>query len=68
MKVFLIALFVFGLALFGMSVGAIFGKRCFIKGSCGGLGGLRDEDGKPVCAACGSHVQPVEDQDQGGAS
>jgi hypothetical protein len=53
MKVFLISTLVFGLALLGMALGVLLSNRR-IKGSCGGLAGLRDEQGNPMCEACSS--------------
>jgi hypothetical protein len=47
-----IAAVVFGLAITGMAVGVIFSNRR-IKGSCGGLGTMRDGDGRSPCMACG---------------
>lgn len=44
---------VFGLVILGMAVGVIFSNRR-IKGSCGGLGTMRDSDGNSPCMACGS--------------
>ncbi len=42
---------VFGIALAGMSIGVIF-KRQPIKGSCGGLASMPDQDGKSACELC----------------
>ncbi len=50
-KVLIVAIVVFGIALLFMSVGVIFSNRR-IKGSCGGLAGLKDEKGKTLCEAC----------------
>jgi FAD:protein FMN transferase len=47
----LIAAGVFLLAVLLMAVGVIFSNRS-IKGSCGGLAGMRDEQGKTLCDAC----------------
>jgi hypothetical protein len=55
MEIFVVALVVFVLAVLGMAIGVIFGKRC-IRGSCGGLAGLRDRSGKAVCEHCPSHT------------
>ena len=46
------AFLIFSLVMLGMSLGVIFSGRT-IKGSCGGLGNLRDERGRPLCE-CGS--------------
>ncbi len=51
MNTFFITLVVFGVALTGMAIGVIFSNRC-IKGSCGGLGGLKDAQGNSVCEGC----------------
>lgn len=48
---FILAAVVFALALIGMSVGVIVSSRR-LKGSCGGLAGLRDERGQTLCEAC----------------
>ncbi|MBA3314970.1 MAG: (Na+)-NQR maturation NqrM [Planctomycetaceae bacterium] len=47
-----IAAVVLGLVIAGMAVGVIFSNRR-IKGSCGGLGNMRDGDGHSPCMACG---------------
>ena len=52
MDTFLSALVVFTLVIAAMAVGVIFGNRA-IKGSCGGLGAMRDELGQPMCE-CGA--------------
>lgn len=52
MDIFFPALMVFGFVFVGMAVGVIFGNRA-IKGSCGGLGAMRDELGQPMCE-CGA--------------
>jgi uncharacterized protein len=57
MTTFLIALAVFALAIALMAVGVIFSNRC-IRGSCGGLAGLRDDHGRVMCDAC---TQPSEE-------
>ena len=51
MELFLAALLIFGVAVLGMAVGAIFSNRR-IRGSCGGLAGLRDSEGHTLCDAC----------------
>jgi hypothetical protein len=48
---FLIAFAVFVVALIGMAIGVIVSNRR-LKGSCGGLAGLRDEHGNPLCHGC----------------
>jgi thiamine biosynthesis lipoprotein len=42
---------VFGVALAAMAIGVILSNRC-IKGSCGGMAGLTDEQGRPLCEGC----------------
>jgi len=49
--VVLISFFVFGLALLGMAIGVIIGNRR-IQGSCGGIAGLKDGDGRTACELC----------------
>ncbi len=56
MKIFLVTLGVFLLAVAAMAVGVIFSNRR-IKGSCGGLANLRDGSGNPMCQIC-SHPSP----------
>lgn len=52
MKIFLVTLVFFGLAAAGMAIGVIVSNRR-IKGSCGGLAGVMDENGEPYCELCG---------------
>ena len=56
-RTFVLAAIVFGLAIAGMAVGVIVANRR-IRGSCGGLAGLQDERGNPLCEAC---TQPAEE-------
>lgn len=51
MKLFLIALAVFAIAMTGMAVGVLLGRRA-LRGSCGGLANLRDEHGQVMCEIC----------------
>jgi hypothetical protein len=51
MQVFLAALIIFGVAIAGMAIGVILSNRR-IRGSCGGLAGLRDADGITACDLC----------------
>ncbi len=53
MNILFAALAVFVLAMLGMALGVIFGRRC-ISGSCGGLGSARDASGRPMCDQCPS--------------
>ncbi|HUS38904.1 MAG TPA: FAD:protein FMN transferase [Pirellulales bacterium] len=50
-RVLLTSIIVFAIALVGMSIGVIVSNRR-LKGSCGGLAGLKDERGKTLCDAC----------------
>ncbi len=45
------SIIVIGIALIAMAVGVIFSNRC-VKGSCGGMEGLTDEHGRPLCEGC----------------
>lgn len=54
MKLLLLTVFVFGLALFGMSLGVIFGKRQ-IRSSCGGFSHMNGKRGKITCETCSSN-------------
>ena len=56
----LIAAGVFGLAILGMAIGVILSNRR-LQGSCGGLNGLKDEQGNPLCEAC---TRPVAECEQ----
>ena len=51
MKIFIAAAIVFGIAILAMAVGVIVSNRR-LRGSCGGLAGLRDRDGKVTCDIC----------------
>ena len=42
---------VFALAITGMAIGVILSNRR-LKGSCGGLAGMQDEQGRTICDAC----------------
>ena len=42
---------VFGIALVGMAIGVIVSNRR-IKGSCGGMAGMKDEHGNTLCEGC----------------
>ena len=54
---FLLVIGVFALAMLGMAVGWILAGRR-LRGSCGGLAGIRDEQGNPICEAC---TNPAEE-------
>jgi thiamine biosynthesis lipoprotein len=49
--VMLLTFVAFGMLLFAMAVGVIFGRRA-ISGSCGGLSNSRNEDGSISCGLC----------------
>lgn len=51
MKIFIVSLIVFALAVLGMAIGVLISNRR-IKGSCGGLAGLKDRDGNLKCEIC----------------
>ena len=51
MGVAFMTLIVFGVAMVGMAIGVIVSNRR-IKGSCGGLAGMKDEQGRSICDAC----------------
>ncbi len=51
MREFWISLAVFAAAIAAMSVGVIFSNRR-IKGTCGGLAGMTDDEGRTICEAC----------------
>ena len=51
LEIVLIACGVFAGVILAMAVGVIFGNRQ-IQGSCGGLTGLKDQDGNPLCDSC----------------
>lgn len=51
MQIFLMTFIIFGLCVFALSIGVVFGKRC-IEGSCGGMGQLKRMFGLDPCATC----------------
>jgi FAD:protein FMN transferase len=57
---FLLALAVFGLATIGLAIGVIVSNRR-LHGTCGGLAGMQDEHGRPICEAC---TNPAEECDE----
>lgn len=57
---FLLAAAVFAIAVAGMAIGAIVSRRS-LRGSCGGLNGLKDDQGRPMCDAC---TTPPEECDE----
>ena len=60
MKLFLAALLLVGLALLGMTIGVLLGGRR-LRGSCGGLSAVLQEDGSKVCGICGQEVGACEE-------
>jgi len=60
LEIVLISCGVFGGVFLAMAVGVIFSNRQ-IKGSCGGLAGLLDENGKSLCDSCSTPVEECED-------
>lgn len=46
-----ITVIIFGIACFGMAAGVLFSNRC-LTGTCGGMSGMTDEDGNPICDVC----------------
>ena len=52
----LITFVVFGMALAGMAIGVILSNRR-LRGSCGGLANLRDDQGQTLCDLC-THPSP----------
>ena len=53
--VFAASLCVFGLMILGMAVGAIFNNKP-VKGSCGGLANVTNEDGESSCGVCSKPI------------
>ncbi|MCA9024010.1 MAG: FAD:protein FMN transferase [Planctomycetaceae bacterium] len=51
LSTFLLTAVVFGVAIAGMAIGVILSNRR-LRGSCGGLQGLKDEKGNPLCESC----------------
>lgn len=51
MKLFLISAIVFALAILGMAIGVIISNRR-LRGSCGGLAGREDKEGRTACDLC----------------
>lgn len=50
-RLFFFTLAAFGLAVLAMAIGVMINKRR-LAGSCGGLAGLRDASGRPLCEVC----------------
>jgi hypothetical protein len=49
--VIVLTFIVFAIALSGMAVGVIFSNRR-LRGSCGGMSGIRDNQGNTLCEVC----------------
>lgn len=49
--IILLTLIVFAVALLGMATGLILSNRR-LRGSCGGMAGIRDRDGNTLCDLC----------------
>jgi len=62
MKIFIATCVVFALAIFGMAIGVILGN-CRLRGSCGGLSSLKDDNGEPLCGSCETPAEdcPIKD-------
>lgn len=58
--IFLLTLGVFGLALVGLALGVIISNRR-LKGTCGGLRGLVDPEGKSACELCSTPKDQCEE-------
>lgn len=57
---FLLSLTVFGVAIIGLAAGVILSNKT-LKGTCGGVAGLKDAGGKSICEMC---TTPPEECDQ----
>lgn len=51
LRMFLITVAIFGIAIIAMAVGTIVSNRR-LQGSCGGMAGLSDEQGRTICDMC----------------
>ena len=58
MDLLLASFVIFGLSMLAIAVGIPFG-RSGIRGSCGGMAGLCDRSGRPLCASCPSRRDGV---------
>lgn len=61
MKLFLISAIVFALAILGMAIGVIISNRR-LRGSCGGLAGRKDKEGRTVCDVCSTPSKDCDGQ------
>lgn len=60
MSVYLLAAVVFALAIAGMAIGVVISGRS-LRGSCGGMAGMKDSRGNPICEACTNPAEECED-------
>ena len=60
LEIVLISCGVFGGVFLAMAVGVIFSNRQ-IKGSCGGLAGMLDENGNSLCESCSTPPEECSD-------
>jgi FAD:protein FMN transferase len=60
-ELFLITFAAFAVVMVAMAIGVLLKGRC-LRGSCGGLAGLRDEQGRPMCAGCDRRDKAEEEQ------
>lgn len=56
LPVMLVTVVAFGIILFGMAIGVIFGRRA-ISGSCGGLNAQTNPDGSTSCSVCSNPAE-----------
>ena len=57
MDLLLASFVIFGLSMLAMAVGILSG-RTRIRGSCGGMAGLCDGKGRPLCGPCPNRRAP----------
>jgi thiamine biosynthesis lipoprotein len=62
----LMAVGVFGAAMAGLAAGVLLRGRP-LRGSCGGLAGMRDEQGRPMCSTCTTPPEQCEEFRQAAA-
>lgn len=64
-RLFLISLAAFGIALFGLAIGALFGNRC-LRGSCGGVGRSLGDNNDVGCEFCTTPPEECPRRSSGG--